>query len=223
MNKVALITGVAGNLGKAVAAAFLAAGYQVTGTILPGEGAGLDPAIDARAVDLTSEEATQSFINQVAQQYQQIDVAVFTVGGFAMGDITETDLSAIHKMLKLNFDTAYNSVRATLPLMKKAKKGNITLIGARPALDPSAGKGVVAYALSKSLIFELAAMVNAEKSGVVAQVIVPSIIDTPQNRAGMPDANFADWVKPEEIAQQILVGVSSSALREPIFKMYGNA
>jgi NAD(P)-dependent dehydrogenase (short-subunit alcohol dehydrogenase family) len=89
------------------------------------------------------------------------------------------------------------------------------------------GKGMVAYGLAKSLIFRLAELMNDEAKGhnLVTSVIVPSTIDTPQNRKSMPDANFNKWVKAEEIAGIIYYYCSDAArsLREPVIKVYGNS
>ncbi len=105
--------------------------------------------------------------------------------------------------------------------------GRIFLIGSRPGLDAKNGKGMVAYGLAKSLIFRLAELMNEEAKGhnVVTSVIVPSTIDTPQNRKSMPDANFDNWVKAEDIADVIAFYCSGEgkSLREPVIKVYGNA
>jgi NAD(P)-dependent dehydrogenase (short-subunit alcohol dehydrogenase family) len=130
-------------------------------------------------------------------------------------------------MIALNFDTAYNCVHAVFPSMVKQGGGRIVLVGARPALQAHAGKGMVAYALSKSLIFKLAELINADgkDKNVVCSVIVPSTIDTPANRKAMPDASFNDWVTPEQIANTVafLVSDDGISLREPVLKLYGNA
>ena len=86
---------------------------------------------------------------------------------------------------------------------------------------------MVAYGLAKSLIFRLAELMNAEAKGsnVVTSVVVPSTIDTPQNRSAMPDASFDTWVKPEAIAELIHFHCTDAAatLREPVIKVYNNA
>jgi NAD(P)-dependent dehydrogenase (short-subunit alcohol dehydrogenase family) len=105
--------------------------------------------------------------------------------------------------------------------------GRIFLIGSKPGLSMKNSKGMVAYGLAKSLIFQLAELMNEEAKGtnVVTSVIVPSTIDTQQNRQSMPDADFSKWVKPEAIADAIYFHCSPAAasLREPIVKVYGNA
>jgi len=107
------------------------------------------------------------------------------------------------------------------------KGGSIFMVGAKPALNPSSGGPLVAYTLSKSLIPTLADILNAEgkEQGIVSTVLVPSIIDTPQNREAMSDADFDKWVKPEEIAEitHFVASEKGDALREPILKVYGDS
>jgi NAD(P)-dependent dehydrogenase (short-subunit alcohol dehydrogenase family) len=154
-------------------------------------------------------------------------VAVLTVGGFAMGHIADTSTADILKQYKLNFETAYNIARPVFVQMMKQNGGRIFLIGSRPGLDATDSKGMVAYGLGKSLIFRLAELLNdeGEAQGVVTSVVVPSTIDTPQNRKAMPKADFNRWVKPEEIADTIYYYASDAAksIREPVIKMFGNS
>ena len=111
--------------------------------------------------------------------------------------------------------------------MMKNENGRIVLIGARPALNVSAGKDALAYTLSKSLFFKLAECLNdeAKEKNVAVTVVVPSIIDTAPNRSAMPDADFGRWVKPESNAEVIdfVIGDSGSVIREGILKVYNNA
>ena len=101
------------------------------------------------------------------------------------------------------------------------------MVGSKPGLDARYGKGMVAYSLAKSLIFRLADLMNDESKGtnVVTNVLVPSTIDTPQNRQSMPDADFNKWVKAEAIANVIYFYCTPEAgiLREPILKVYNDA
>ena len=131
------------------------------------------------------------------------------------------------KQYKLNFETAYNVARPVFLQMMKQNNGRIFIVGSKPGMDSKNGKGMVAYGMAKSLIFRLAELMNEEAKGhnVVTSVIVPSTIDTPQNRKSMPDANFKDWVKAEEIANTIYYYCTADAgsLREPVIKVYGNS
>jgi NAD(P)-dependent dehydrogenase (short-subunit alcohol dehydrogenase family) len=111
--------------------------------------------------------------------------------------------------------------------MMKQNSGRIFLIGSHAGLDKSNAKGVVAYSFSKSLIFRLAEVMNAESKGkdVVTSVIIPSTIDTPQNRKSMPEADFSTWVTPAQIAETIFFYSSdeAAAVREPVIKIYNKS
>ena len=101
------------------------------------------------------------------------------------------------------------------------------MVGSRPGLDAKSGKGMIAYSLGKSLIFRLAELMNNEAKGqdVVTAVLVPSTIDTPQNRKAMPNADPGGWVQPEAIAETIYFYCTeqAAALREPVIKLYNNS
>jgi NAD(P)-dependent dehydrogenase (short-subunit alcohol dehydrogenase family) len=226
--KTIIVTGASGNLGQAVVQKFLAEGVIVIGTILHKDTVTMDnPKLEKVIVDLTNEENSRQFVENVVAKHGSVDAAVLTVGGFAMGTIAETKTADIMKQYKLNFETAYNMVRPVFLQMMKQNSGRIFLIGSRPGLSAKNAKGMVGYSLAKSLIFRLAELINDEAKGhdVVATVIVPSTIDTPQNRKAMPDADFNKWVKAEEIADAIYYYASNEArsLREPVIKVYGNS
>jgi NAD(P)-dependent dehydrogenase (short-subunit alcohol dehydrogenase family) len=226
--KTAIVTGAAGNLGQAVVNKFLAEGYKVVGTVnrKTQETAG-DPSFEKIEVDLMNEEKARQFVESTIAKYKTIDVAVLTVGGFAMGKIVDTKTSDVVAQYKLNFETAYNVAQPVFTQMIKQGSGRIFLVGSRPGSDARFSKGMVAYGLAKSLIFRLADLMNDEAKGhdVVANVIVPSTIDTPENRKSMPDADYKKWVKPEAIADVIALYCdgATSIIREPVIKVYGGA
>ena len=228
--KTVIITGASGNLGQAVVKKFLAEQYVVCGTVIPNDPVVIDieeKNFEKIRVDLQQEEKAKQFIEQVIARQGKIDVAVLTVGGFTMGDIAGTNIAAITGQYKLNFETAYHVARPLFIQMMKQGSGRIFLIGSRPGLDMKNSKGMVAYGLTKSLIFRLAELMNDEAKGtnVVTSVVVPSTIDTPPNRKSMPDADFSKWVKPETIADIIYFHCSDEGaiLREPVIKVYGNS
>jgi NAD(P)-dependent dehydrogenase (short-subunit alcohol dehydrogenase family) len=229
-NKTAIVTGASGNMGQAVVKKFLAEGYHVVGTIIPNDSVPFeveDAKLEKIIVDLMSEEDSDKFIQTVIAKYGGIDAAVLTVGGFAMGKIADTKTADIYKQYKLNFETAYNVARPLFVQMMQQDCGRIFIIGSKPGLSAKDGKGMIAYGLGKSLIFRLAELMNDEAKGhnVVTSVVVPSTIDTPQNRKAMPDAKFDNWVKPEAIADAIYFYCTDEAavLREPLIKVYNNA
>ncbi len=220
-SQVALVTGSNGNLGSAVVSRFANDGFAVIGV----DAHASSDESKAHIVDLMSEEAASAFVQSMIAKHSQIDVAVLTVGGFAMGSIAETKTADILQQYKLNFETAYNVARPVFLQMMKQGTGRLFLVGARPALTAVGSKGMVAYGLAKSLVFRLAEMMNdeAKATNVTVNVIVPSIIDTPQNRAAMPGADFSKWVTPDQIAEAIAFHASerASALRESVIKIYG--
>ena len=228
--KTIIVSGASGNLGRAVVDKFLEKGYLVTGTVIPGDQFNMNLEnrnFEKAVVDLLDEEAVGQFTEDLVTRLGNIDAAVLTAGGFAMGNIADTRATDIEKQYKINFETAYNLARPVFIQMMKQGRGRIFLIGSRPGLDMKNSKGMVAYGLSKSLIFRLAELMNEEAKGtnVVTCVVVPSTIDTPQNRKSMPDADFNKWVTPEAVADLIYFHCSEEAavLREPVIKVYGGS
>ena len=228
--KTVIITGATGNMGQAVVKKFIDEGYFVIGTVIQTDATPINfPAdkFEKAVVDLGDENASAKFVEEAISKHKNIDAAVLTVGGFAMGSIADTRTSDIEKQYKLNFETAYNVARPVFVQMMKQNNGRIFIIGSKPGLDARNGKGMVAYGLAKSLIFRLAELMNAEAKGknVVTSVVVPSTIDTPPNRESMPEAHFDNWVKPEAIADVIYWHCTEEAavLREPVLKVYNNA
>lgn len=228
--KTVVITGANGNLGSAVTKAFLDKGYQVIATVFEEKMIAEIPQhnnLDVRVVNLSDEEATHQFITSVITQYKKIDGALLLVGGFAMGGVAETGIADIDKQISLNFKTAYHVTRPVLQHMKESGHGRIVFIGARPAIEASQGKGLVAYGLSKSLLFKLAEYINAETKGknITATVVAPSTLDTPLNRKSMPGTDPETWVKPSALAEilEFIISDKSEVIREQVIKVYNNA
>ena len=228
--KTVIITGSNGNLGTAVTREFLDKNYRVIATV-DHEAARADlashPNLDVEVVNLMQEKETNDFVQKYIQKYQTIDAALLLVGGFTMGDLSGTSGEDIRRQIALNFETAYYVVRPLFAHMMANKKGNVVFIGARPALKAAQGKGLIAYSLSKSLLFKLAEFLNESAKGiqVSVSVVVPSTLDTPLNRKSMPDANPDNWVKPSEVAEtlEFLVSDKGRALKETVLKIYNNA
>lgn len=229
-DKIAIVTGASGNMGQAVIKKFLDENYTVAGTTVPNDPTQINishPRFDTTVVNLMDEEDSQKFVDSVIKKYGNVDAAILTVGGYAAGTIADTKTADIMKQYKLNFETAYNVARPVFVQMLKQNNGRIFIIGSKPGLDARNGKGMIAYSLAKSLIFRLANLMNDEGRGrnVVTSVVVPSTIDTPQNRKAMPDSDPSKWVKAEAIADVIhfYCTETASILREPIIKVYNNA
>ena len=231
MSKIAIVTGAAGNMGTAVVAKLLQENFHVVGSVLSDENCGENeshPQFIKFEADVTDPEQCADLLAHVRQQSGEIHLAALLVGGFGMQAFEDTSIENIHKMFKLNFESAFLSSQAVFREMKQqGQGGKIVLVGAKPALEKGASAGLTAYALSKSLIFKLADHINAEgkDANITASVIVPSILDTPPNRKAMPDADFQQWVTPEEIADVVafIASDGSSALRDPIYRIYGDS
>jgi NAD(P)-dependent dehydrogenase (short-subunit alcohol dehydrogenase family) len=228
--KTIIITGSNGNLGTAVTREFLNKNYRVVATV-DHEAARADmpshPCLDVEVVNLMQEKETNDFIQKCIGKYNTIDAALLLVGGFAMGDLDGTSGEDIRKQIALNFETAYYVTRPLFAHLMANKRGSIVFIGARPALNAAQGKGLIAYSLSKSLLFKLAEFLNESAKGinVSVSVVVPSTLDTPLNRRSMPEVNPDNFVKPSEVAEtlEFLVSDKGSVLRETVLKVYNNA
>lgn len=228
--KTIIITGADGNLGTAVTKTFLDAGYNVIATVVHDAAKNKiipHKQLEVIVVDLTNEADTTAFIGSAIAKYQKIDAALLLVGGFAMGNIEVTSGIDLKKMYALNFETAYYTARPLFKHMKEIGKGRIVFIGSRPALKAADGKLMIAYALSKSLLFNLADYMNhdAEKTNVVTTVVVPSTIDTPVNRNAMPGTDPSNWVKPQQLADimKFICSDTADVLRETVLKVYNNS
>ena len=228
--KTVIITGANGNLGSAVTKEFLDKGYKVIVTVaMESMKSDFTPTnnLDVQVVDLMKEDEAGSFVQSVIARYGKVDGALLLVGGFAMGNIAATTGADLKKQFSLNFETAYYITRPLFQHMLQNKNGRIVFIGARPALLAEQGKNLIAYGLSKSLLFKLAEYLNEEAKGtnVTVTVVAPSTLDTASNRKSMPDVDPNIWVKPQQIAEllEFIVSDKSSPLRETVLKVYNNA
>jgi NAD(P)-dependent dehydrogenase (short-subunit alcohol dehydrogenase family) len=226
--KTILITGATGNLGNSVTKTFLDKGYQIIATTTSKNGLKELPSqVQGEVVDLTNEQEAEQLIGRIIQQHKKIDAALMLVGGFAMGKIKDTGFEQIQKQIDLNFKTAYHVTRPVLEQMEKQKSGRLVFIGSRPALVTKDGKNMIAYALSKSMLFKLAEYINEEVKGknIAAAVVAPSTLDTPENRKSMPDADPSRWVSTAELAGiiEFICSDAARAMKEPVVKVYGEA
>ena len=230
MSKTILITGAAGNMGGAVLKKFLENDFQIAALVSDKRTNNLEATENLKIfpLDLLNEDKVQKAIRQVVEFFGNIDMAVLTAGGFAMGGLADTGEEELNKMYRLNFLTAYHLARQVFLQMKQQENGGqVIFTGSRPALHPGSAGNMLSYALSKSLVFRLAEIINEDGKGygITASVIVPGIIDTPQNREAMPDADFTAWVRASEIADNIfhLSTPAGKQLRESIIKVYGES
>jgi NAD(P)-dependent dehydrogenase (short-subunit alcohol dehydrogenase family) len=200
-----LITGSTGNLGDAVVRKFLEEGCHVTGTFHSSVPESFHPNLKYYRVNLSDEKEVSAFFSEVVNK-SHLDAALLLAGGYAGGSIEKTLSGDLKKMFSLNFDTAFFTARlAYTQMTSRSTGGKIVFVGSKPALNASRGKQMVAYALSKSLLFRLSEIINVSgvKNNVTAHVLVPDTIDTPENRTAMPKADFSKWQKPEMIADTL--------------------
>ncbi|GAA4300907.1 SDR family NAD(P)-dependent oxidoreductase [Compostibacter hankyongensis] len=222
-----IITGAAGGLGQETVSFFLGKGYHVI-AIVRGQQDRL-PAherLEVESLDLRDEKAVADFVSRTTAR-TTVQAALLLAGGFAPGALENTGMEDIRRQIAINFETAYPLARLLFSHFLQQDYGRLILVGSRPALQPAAGKDLIAYTLSKSLLSELAALLNAEAGGknVTASVIVPSTIDTPVNRKSMPDADFGKWVSPGQIAaaMHFICSESGAPLRGAVLKLYGES
>jgi len=217
--KVVLVTGGTGGLGRAVTLAFLHEGAAVIATyIRKDEADALKDAVGPHAhlellpLDATDEAACRALVDGITARHGRLDILVNAIGGFAGGKpLWETDPKTYQLMLTLNLHAGFNLARTVVPAMLRQKSGAIVNIASKSALDHAAG--VAAYAASKAAalaLFDCLAQ-DVKGTGVRVNSVLPSIIDTEPNRKAMPKADFSKWPKPEEIAQVILFLCSPEA------------
>jgi NAD(P)-dependent dehydrogenase (short-subunit alcohol dehydrogenase family) len=219
-DKIVLVAGGTGGLGHAVSLAFLNADAKVIATYRkPAEfdalkrAAGANAAsLEGQSVDVTDENAVSQLIDGIVARHRRLDAMVNAVGGYAGGvSLWELDTKTFDQMLALNLRSGYALSRAAVRVMLAQKSGAIVNVASKAAVDHAAG--AAAYVASKAaavaMIDSLAA--DLKGTGVRANSILPSIIDTAENRKAMPNANFAKWPKPEDIARVILFLCSDDA------------
>lgn len=199
-----IVTGGFGILGHAVAQAFAASGDKVARIDYaqqPSEP--VTGALDIGGVDLTASAATQAAVDKVLAAHGSIDVLVNVAGGFAWETLEGGSLDTFARMHAMNLVTNATITKLALPALKASASGRIINIGAGGAIKAAMGMG--AYAASKAGVHRLTEALAEELAGtsVTVNAVLPSIIDTPTNRADMPDADFSTWVQPAAIAEVI--------------------
>ena len=198
-----VVTGGHGILGKAVVEAALARGLNValidhaTGEAAP------EGALELGGVDLTDAGAAGAAMDKVVAKFGGIDALLNIAGGFVW-QTTDDAKPAWDRMFALNLTTALNASRAALPHLKASPEGRIVNVGANAALKSAAGMG--AYAASKAGVHRLTESLAEElkETSVTVNAVLPSILDTAQNRKDMPDADPAKWVAPSDLARVML-------------------
>ena len=225
--RVFAITGASGALGSAVAQAAAGQGARLAlidfaKTLPAGAPSGPDVFFQG-GVDLTDANAAGAAIDAVAERFGGLDVLMNIAGGFAWetheGGYGET----WRRLFLMNVQTASNASRAAIPYLKRSAAGRIVNVGANAALKASLGMG--AYAASKAGVHSLTQALSEElkADGVTVNAVLPSILDTATNRADMPKADFAAWVRPDELAAVMLflAGEDASAVTGALIPVTG--
>jgi NAD(P)-dependent dehydrogenase (short-subunit alcohol dehydrogenase family) len=209
--KVIVVTGASGALGKVVAEAALARGARVGGVDYASSQIPVTAnRIELGEVDLSDAAQARKAIDAVASHFGRLDALINIAGGFAFEAVAEGDPKTWQRMYALNVLTALNASRAALPHLADSSSARIVNVGAMGALQAGAGMG--AYAAAKAGVHRLTEALAAEWKGkITVNAVLPSIIDTPANRASMPKADFGKWVTPPELANVILFLVSDAA------------
>ena len=215
--KTVLVTGAAGNLGKAVGSAFHDAGANVAlvdldERTLRDAWGGDTPRGILLAADLLDESSIAAAANAAREKWGAIDVLCNIAGGFASGPrVHEMPASLWQRMFDLNATSVVNAAKAVVPGMIGRKAGNIVNVAAAASVRGQAG--MAAYIAAKNAVVRLTESMAAELRpyGICVGCVMPTIIDTPQNRAAMPGADSSSWTPPSAIAEIILFLASDAA------------
>jgi NAD(P)-dependent dehydrogenase (short-subunit alcohol dehydrogenase family) len=219
-DRVVLITGATGALGNAVARACAAAGARIA--LSTRTGAGLaDLARDLtlakerlllHPADLSQEADAAALVKAIAARWGGVDILLNTAGGWGgRARVAELSLADWDAQLQTNPRTAFLICRAVLPYMLERGWGRIVNVASKAAVDPGARQA--AYNVAKAGVVALTCSIAQDyrRTGITANVILPSIIDKPEARQSMPDADHSRWVKPEDIAETMLFLCSEAA------------
>jgi len=219
-DKVTIITGAVGNLGTATARCFQQSGAK---TVLVDRSpdrvreafkhiANSKDHLLTGGVDLTSVESIGKLVEQTLARFGRVDALVNTVGGYRGGKpVHEADVADWDFLFNVNVRTTLLCCRAMIPQMVKQQSGKIINVASRDGLSGSAG--YAAYSASKSAVLRLTESLAAEQkvSNINVNCIMPGTIDTPQNRAAVPNGDFSRWVEPAAIAEVILFLASDAS------------
>jgi NAD(P)-dependent dehydrogenase (short-subunit alcohol dehydrogenase family) len=212
--RIAVITGGTGALGQAVTLRLLADGASVAVPYaVEKEREQLTQRVAAadrqrlilKPADVIDVKAMTAFADEVVTARGKIDVLVAGVGGFAGGSLLETDLETWKRMLDLNLTSAFSVARAVVPVMARARYGRVVVVASRAVVPPAGG--FIGYTVAKAgvIAFTQALSQEVRDQGITVNAVLPSTMDTPANRAAMPDSDRKGWVPVEAVADAIAV------------------
>ena len=236
MTRVTVITGAAGALGTALTRRLVAGGHRVAGVELRRQAERLralerelGAAFAGYALEEDSASAWEVVLAAVESRLGPVSGAALVAGGFRGGRPLheERDEGTWRLMMDENLESAQRALRALLPRLVAQRAGSVVVIGSRNVERPWSGAGAAAYTVAKSAVVALVRVVAAEvlEAGVRLNAVLPSTIDTAQNRAAMPDADASRWVEPDSIAAVIEFLLSDAArdVSGAVLPIYGRA
>lgn len=215
--RIIAVTGAFGVLGEVVATAAVAQGARVAlidfNTVPPDrllEACGIDALVQT-GVDLADPDQAAKALDATGARFGRLDALINIAGGFRWQTLQDGDPAVWDMLYAMNVKTAANASRAALPWLRRSAAGRIVNVGAMGAIKSAAGMG--AYGASKAGVHRLTESLAEELKGegITVNAVLPSIIDTPANRADMPKADFSKWVTPQELAEVILFLASAAA------------
>ena len=221
-DRVALIAGATGNLGQSVVNVFAKGGASLALFDRSAERlkdsfpelAGREDCLFVECSDVSDPAIFGASLNQALEKFGQVDIFVTLVGGFKSGSpLHETPLATLDFMLNLNVRTLYVAAQAVIPGMRVRGYGKIIAVGARPGLMGT--KNSAAYSAAKSGVIRLVESMGAElkTDGINVNCVVPGTMDTPQNRADTPNADFTRWLSTGSVAD-VIGFLASDAARD---------
>jgi NAD(P)-dependent dehydrogenase (short-subunit alcohol dehydrogenase family) len=228
-----VITGGTGGLGTALVKRLARGDARLAVTyLIPDEAVAFERQVELdedrlllRRVDATDPDEVSAFLKTAASHFGSIDALCSLVGGWAGArDVEETDDLRFERMIDLNLRSAFIAVRAAIPYLREAGVGRIILMGSRAVVDTPSGQ--VAFNIAKAGVVALAKTVASEldQTDVTANVLMPSVIDTPATRAALPFADYVSWPTPDEIAAVIeyLLSPASQVINGADIPVYGH-
>lgn len=221
-DKVAIVTGATGGLGRVVTKALLEQGARVVSTYRKAElqdelaifVGNFRSALTGIETDVTNKESVKALVERTVYLHDRVDILLNVVGAYAGGQtVVETKEEEWDFMMAVNLKSAFLCSKAVLPYMMRQNYGKIVSVASRPAVEKARRAKAAAYAVSKAGVLVLTETMAEEmrKYDINVNCLVPSTIDTPRNRQTMSKADTSVWVKPEEIAKVILFLVSDDS------------
>ena len=220
-DKVALIAGGTGALGREVSLSFLRAGARVITTYRRQEEFDAlrveareigDENLSGAVVDVADTSAAEAMVGKIVAERGRLDILVNAVGGYAGGKtVWESDSATYDSMMSLNLESGFALARAVLPTMIRQNRGAIVNVASRAGYGHAAGAALYAASKAGALAFFDSLAEEVKPYAINVNSVVPSIFDTPANRRAMPTSDFSQWPKPADIARVILFLCSDEA------------